>query len=143
MRDPVWCLAFNAALQVLVSSLLGAFMLIPMQPWGRAWRERVDMRSLLSAHLDWYMLAFMQWGASWLMHQWPSTRSPWVAALLMFGGWTNALPYLWRGLGINAFVFAGGAKQRLAAAVSGASALSILVAWSLLLSELWRSSSSG
>ncbi len=91
------------------------------------------MRSLLSAHLDWYMLAFMQWGAAWLMHQWPVTQSSFAAWLLVFGGWTNALPYLLRGAGINAFAFAGDGRQRAAAAISGASALAILIAWSLLL----------
>ena len=30
--DPVFALAFNAGAQVLVSSLLGTFMLIPLQP---------------------------------------------------------------------------------------------------------------
>jgi len=136
MHDPVWLLAFNGGLQVFVSSLLGSLMLIPMQPWGRRFAEKVDMRSLLSAHLDWYMLAFMQWGASWLMHQWPQTLSMTAAWLLVFGGWTNAMPYLVRGLGINAFAFAGDAKQRVAAAISGLSALSILIAWFLLLRGL-------
>jgi hypothetical protein len=136
MHDPVWLLAFNGGLQVLVSSLLGSLMLIPMQPWGRHLAEKVDMRSLLSAHLDWYMLAFMQWGAGWLMQQWPTTQSVWAAWLLVFGGWTNALPYLLRGAGINAFAFAGDARQRIASAISGASALSILIAWFVLLSAL-------
>jgi len=138
MHDPVWLLAFNGALQVFVSSLLGSLMLIPMQPWGRGLAEKVDMRSLLSAHLDWYMLAFMQWGAGWLMHQWPSTQSTVAAWLLVFGGWTNALPYLLRGFDINAFAFAGDMKQRGFAAISGMSALSILIAWAVLLTHLLR-----
>lgn len=137
-HDPVWLLAFNGGLQVFVSSLLGSLMLIPMQPWGRGLVEKVDMRSLLSAHLDWYMLAFMQWGAGWVMQQWPQTHSLSAAWLLVFGGWTNAMPYLVRGLGINAFAFAGDAKQRALAAISGLSALSILVAWALLLAGLLR-----
>jgi hypothetical protein len=136
MNDPVWLLAFNGALQVFVSSLLGSFMLIPMQPWGRALAEKVDMRSLLSAHLDWYMLAFMQWGACLIMQRWPQTQSLTVAWFLVFGGWTNALPYLLRGVGINAFAFAGDAKQRVSALISGASALSILIAWFLVLRSL-------
>lgn len=136
MQDSVWLLSFNAGLQVFVSSVLGSLMLIPMQPWGRRFAEKVDMRSLLAAHLDWYMLAFMQWGAAWLMHQWPATQSSTVAWLLVFGGWTNALPYLLRGAGINAFAFAGDARQRIAASISGISAGSILIAWGLLLSGM-------
>lgn len=140
--DPVFVLACNAAAQVLVSSLLGSFMLIPMQPWGKkalsrfVGIERVHMKALLSAHLDWYMLAFMQWGAAFIMQRWPSTQSMWVAGLLVFGGWTNALPYLLRGFGIDAFVMGGDGTQRFWAGVSGASALSILVAWSLVLASM-------
>jgi hypothetical protein len=55
---------------------------------------------------------------------------------LVFGGWTNAMPYLVRGLGIDAFAFAGDVKQRVAAAISGLSALAILVAWGALLKAL-------
>lgn len=33
--DPVALLAFNGGLQVFVSSLLGTFMRVPLQPWGR------------------------------------------------------------------------------------------------------------
>ncbi len=133
--DPVFALACNGAAQVLVSSLLGTFMLIPLQPWGRKLAGRVNMKSLLATHLDWYMLAFMQWGASFMMARWPTTQSMPVAALLVFGGWANPLPYLLRGFGINAFVMGGGAMQRAAATFAGLSVLAILTAWSML---LWR-----
>jgi hypothetical protein len=131
--DPVFALAFNAGAQVLVSSLLGTFMLIPLQPWGRKLVGRIDMRSLLATHLDWLMLAFMQWGAAFIMSRWPHTRAPWIAALLIFGGWTNALPYLLRGFGINAFAMAGNAVQRISTGIAGLSVLAILVAWTTIL----------
>jgi hypothetical protein len=139
--DPVFVLAFNAGAQVLVSSLLGSFMLIPMQPWfheiaGRKLAGRVNMKSLLATHLDWYMLAFMQWGAAFIMSRWPHTASLWVAWLLVFGGWTNALPYLLRGFGVNAFVMAGGALQRICAGIAGLSVLAILTAWVTILVHL-------
>ncbi len=130
--DPVRLLACNAALQVLVSSLLGSFMLIPMQPWGKALLQRVNMKSLLATHMDWYMLAFMQWGAAFIMWHWPVTASVPVAWLLVFGGWTNALPYLLRGFGINAFVMGGGTLQRISAGVAGLSVMAILAAWGVL-----------
>ena len=81
--DPVLILSANAAAQILVSSLLGVFMLVPMQPWGRALAPRVNMKALLAAHLDWVMLAFMQWGAAFCMDRWPSCRSTLVAGLLI------------------------------------------------------------
>lgn len=134
--DPVYALAFNAGAQVLVSSLLGSFMLIPLQPWGRKLAGRVNMKSLLATHLDWYMLAFMQWGAAFIMDRWSHTAEPWIAALLIFGGWTNAIPYLLRGFGINAFAMAGDAVQRVAAGIAGLSVIAILVAWTTILTRM-------
>jgi hypothetical protein len=100
MHAPIFLLSFNAALQVLVSSLLGVFMLIPMQPWGKRWLPYVNMKSLLATHLDWYTLAFMQWGAAFMMWRRPALSQLWVAGLLVFGGWVNPLPYLLRGFGV-------------------------------------------
>lgn len=130
--DPIYLLACNAALQVLVSSLLGTLMLIPLQPWGKRFAARVNMKSLLATHMDWYMLAFMQWGAAFIMWHWSSTASLPIAALLVFGGWTNALPYLLRGFGINAFVMGGNALQRISAAIAGVSVMAIITAWAVL-----------
>jgi hypothetical protein len=130
--DPLKLLAANASAQVLAASLLGVAMLIPMQPWAKKLRPGLNAKALLSAHLDWLMLAFMQWGAAFTMLQWPQTRSLWVAWLLMFGGWVNALPYLFRGAGIDAFVFGGRWPQRVAASLSGVSSLAIIVAWSMV-----------
>lgn len=137
LENPVLLLAFNAAAQVLVSSLLGTLMLVPMQPWAKGLRGRWNAKALLAMHLDLYMLAFMQWGAAFTMQQWPSTASTIAACLLVFGGWVNPLPYLLRGFGLNAFVFAGGGAQRFAAGVAGMSVLAIIVAWALLLRQLW------
>lgn len=133
--DPVFALSCNAALQVLVSSLLGTLMLIPLQPWGKKLAARLNMKSLLATHMDWYMLAFMQWGAASMMDRWDVARDPVLALLLMFGGWTNALPYLLRGFGVNAFVMGGNALQRVSAGIAGLSVLAILVAWT---SIIWR-----
>lgn len=133
--DPVHALSCNAAGQVLASSLLGSFMLIPMQSWGKKLLPHINMKSLLATHLDWYMLAFMQWGAAFMMTRWSVLNEPWIAALLMFGGWINPLPYLLRGFGLNAFVMGGSAVQRLSAGVAGLSVLAILVAWVTI---LWR-----
>lgn len=135
--DPVLLLAFNAGAQVLVSSLLGALMLVPMQPWGKALRPRLHNKALLAVHLDLYMLAFMQWGAAFTMRAWPALASGPVAWMLVFGGWTNPMPYLLRGFGINAFVLAGAPVQRIAAGIAGCSVIAILVAWSRILWGMW------
>jgi hypothetical protein len=135
--DPIYLLSLNAGLQVLVSSLLGTLMLIPLQPWGKKLMPKVNMKSLVATHLDWYMLAFMQWGAAFIMSHWPSTSSLPLAWLLVFGGWTNALPYLLRGLGINAFVMGGNTFQRICAGIAGISVLAIIAAWAILCWQLW------
>jgi hypothetical protein len=78
----------------------------------------------------------MQWGAAFIISRWPSSAAPWIAVLLVFGGWTNALPYLLRGFGVNAFVMAGGTLQRVAAGIAGLSVLAILAAWVAILARL-------
>jgi hypothetical protein len=135
MREP-WLLAFNASLQIVFSSSLGFVMLVPMQPWGRRLRLPVERKALLAAHLDWLMLAFMQMGAAFVLDRWSLGAHRAIAWLLVLGGWVNPVPYLLRGAGIDAFVLAGSTKQRLAATLSGVSALSILVAWVLLAVQL-------
>jgi hypothetical protein len=82
MNEPLRLLTGNAALQVFVSSLLGFAMLIPRQPWAKRLAPHFDQKALLSVHLDWLMLAFMQWGAVLVMTQWPGAARPWVAWLL-------------------------------------------------------------
>ena len=59
-------------------------MLIPMQAWGKHLRARVNSRALLAAHLDWLMLAFMQWGAAFLISTWPATSARALAVLMVF-----------------------------------------------------------
>jgi hypothetical protein len=134
--DPLRVLCLNASLQIAASCGLGFVMLLPMQPWARRVRLPVDNRSLLAVHLDLIMLAFMQFGAAFVLSRWALRAAGVVAGLLVFGGWVNPLPYLLRGAGINAFVLGGSAKQRVAASLAGLSAASILVAWSLLAAQL-------
>lgn len=132
MTDPLRLLTGNAALQVLASCLLGFGMLVPRQPWAKTLAPRFNQKALLSVHLDWLMLAFMQWGAVLVMTQWPGAARAWVAWLLVVGGWLNVLPYLCRAFGIDAFVLAGRPVQVVAASVSGASSVGLLVAWASL-----------
>jgi hypothetical protein len=113
-------------------------MLLPMQPWGRRFRLPVDPKALGSAHLDWLMLAFMEFGAAFVVARWPVASAGTAAWLLVYGGWMNPVPYVLRGMGINAFAFAGGAKQRISATIAGSSALAILVAWIIVVSGLLR-----
>lgn len=135
--DPVLLLCFNASLQILVSCLLGVAMLIPLQPWARGLARGFDYKSVGHAHLDWLMLAFMQFGAAFVMKQWPPVGDLTTAVLLMFGGWMNATPYLFRAFGVNAFVLAGDLRQILATSLAGVSSMAVLVAWFRMVWVLW------
>ena len=130
--DPLRWLSANASAQVLIASLLGVVMLVPMQPWASGLKAKMNFKALLSAHLDWLMLAFMQWGAVMTMTWWPTARSSTVAGLLIFGGWVNATPYLFRAFGLDAFVLAGRWPQRAAASLGGISSLAIIAGWSII-----------
>ena len=131
---PVKLLVVNASIQILVSSFLGLLLLIPMQPWGKNFLKNVrNIHDLRSTHLDWLMLAFMQYGAAFALMHLPITHPGLIAGLLVFGGWMNATPYLVRGIwGINAFSLSGDGKQIFAASLGLISVLSILTAWSLI-----------
>lgn len=125
-------LALNAAAQMLVASLLGFAMLVPMQPWGRGLAARFDSRALRAAHLDWIMLALVQQGVAFTLEHWPVRHVDMITALLMFGGWVNPLAYLFRAFGINAFVLSWRPRQLGAALLVGASAVSLLAGFLLL-----------
>jgi hypothetical protein len=134
--NPVAVLTTNAAAQLFASSLLGFYMLLPRQPWlkGVVKKPR-DPKSLLSVHLDLIMLAFMQFGAAFIMAKFVPPSAT-VAVLLAFGGWMNPLPYLFRGFGIDAFALGGPPRQIAAAALAGVSSTGITVAWGILLFRL-------
>jgi hypothetical protein len=111
-------------------------MLGPMQPRAGRVRLPIDPRSLLAAHLDLIMLAFMEFGAAFVLSRWALRAAHLLAWLLIFGGLTNPLLYFLRGAGINAFVLGDGPKQRVSARLAGISSASILVAWSIVARSL-------
>lgn len=136
-RAAQW-LVFSGALAILWSSLLGLFMMIPhlrSNTLTQATRG-LDFRQLLAAHLDWIMLAFMQGLAAGLLVLFDLTIPFWIVGMLIFGGWMNAVPYLLRAIGINAFVYGGGIIQRVASVLGGVSVAFVIVAWAML---VWSS----
>lgn len=128
-------LVANAFSQFTVAALVGFAMLLPRQPWFR-FKLPLRQKELLAAHLDWIMLGLVQIAGAVAMqsHTTPSWPVTW---LLVFGGWVNALPYLLRGMGIDAFVLAGSPAQRIGAAISGISSMALLVAFALMTFSLW------
>ena len=133
-HGPTTWLLVSAAAEMLVASLLGYAMLIPMQPWGQRLRARWPApRVLMSIHLDLALLSLMQFAAGAAIHAVPGPRDALAAALLVWAGWLNVTPYLWRAVGVNAFVLDGGALQRVAALLSLLGTVAVTAAWLLLL----------
>ena len=137
MSSLVRVLAVSAALEVLVSCLLGLVMLIMMQPWGAALvRRGPSLRDLGSVHIDLLMLAFLQFAAAFLLHGFGLSIHPVMVGLLVAGAWVNPMPYLARGYGINAFVLGGPPRQVVLALVGLASVLALIVSWGTLVVAL-------
>jgi hypothetical protein len=137
-------LRYNACAQIAVSSVLGTLMLLPMQPWFPWKVSGKTMKELLATHLDWYMLGFMQISAASVIQHHLKVENDasnnmvnMIAKLLVFGGWMNPSAYIFRGLGVDAFVFSGTIKQKLAATLAGLSATSILLAWGGMVHLMW------
>jgi hypothetical protein len=136
--DATKLLIFSGGLSILFASLLGAAMLIPLQPWGQRFAKGMNFRQLTAAHLDWIMLGLMQGLAAGLILAFalmPSALTVWA---MVIGGWMNPLPYLFRAFGINGFSLSGPPLQKIAASMGAVSSSFILVAWAILLLSAWR-----
>ena len=74
--SPVRLLLVSAALQILVSSGVGAFLVVGLQPWGQGlMRALPSPRDVVKGHVDWMMLAALQLGAAFGCAQsWRPTR---------------------------------------------------------------------
>lgn len=131
-------LLFSGGLSILFASLLGFAMLIPLQPWGRKVFQGINFKQAGAAHLDWIMLGLMQALAAGLIVVFDLSPSSFAVWAMVFGGWLNPLPYVFRAFGINAFALAGPPLQRFAAALGAFSSTLIVVAWVLLLASAWE-----
>jgi hypothetical protein len=119
-------------LQIAFSVALGWVMLVPRQPWGRALAPLLS-KDFTAAHLDWFMLSFMQLGAFAALVSTGTPGEPWVAVCLIIGGWLNPVPYVLRAFGLNAFQLGGRPSQRIA----GVSSLLISAGWVGLAVDVW------
>jgi len=131
---PARCLVVSGGLEMLVASLLGFVMLVPMQPWGASLARRLpSVKQLLSVHLDLLMLSLMQFGAAAGIAAGGGRNGPLAGGLLIYGGWMGAAPYVFRILRINAFVLGGRPQQVLAALLSLSGVCATTAAWALFL----------
>ncbi len=131
-------LMFSGATAILFSSLLGFGMRQPLQSKKPKTGRGVNFKQIGAAHLDWIMLGLMQGLAGALIWAFGLNPPLWAAVALIFGGWANPLPYVFRAFGVDAFVWGGDFVQRSAAALGLLSSLSIVAGWSVLLWTAWR-----
>ncbi|GJL96106.1 MAG: hypothetical protein DHS20C05_25110 [Hyphococcus sp.] len=131
----VQLLLFSGAAAVLWSSILGVFMMIPHLNISAVTNATkwINFRQLLSAHLDWIMLAFMQGLAALMILAFDLSAPLWVVVGMIYGGWMNAFPYFLRAFGINAFVYGGGAIQKIANVLGSISVLVLICCWAALI----------
>jgi len=132
--DPVRLLIVSGALLMLFTSLVGVVLLVPLQPWAKKSRfwKRFPAKAVLSAHVDWVVLSLMQFAAALGISQ-LGAPALWPAWALVYGGWLNATAYVFRGVGIDAFVFAGPLRQRAVVGLMATSVLAILAGWTALI----------
>jgi hypothetical protein len=130
-------LIFSGGLAILMSSLLGALMLIPMQPWGQSLIKGINYKQIGAAHIDWIMLGLMQGLAGGIISVFNISPTAMAVWALVIGGWANPLSYVFRAFGINAFAFDGGIVQRTASTLGALSSAAIIYGWFSILINCW------
>jgi len=123
-------LVISGCLAIFSSSIMGALMAVPMQNPKLLASKTLNFKQIGAAHIDWIMLGLMSAATGVLVTLFELTLWEPVVWAMVFGAWANPLPYLWRGFGVNAFVFAGGLLQRVTTAMGIISAAAIIYAWS-------------
>ena len=122
-------LVISGCAAIFFSSIMGALMAMPMQNPKLIASKTINFKQIGAAHIDWIMLGLMSASAGVLVTLFELTLWELVVWAMLFGAWANPLPYLWRGFGVNAFVFAGGILQRVTTAMGIISATAIIYAW--------------
>lgn len=119
-------LVTSGCLAIFASSLFGLLLLTPSV---RTPENASRLQQLGKAHIDWIMLGLMSVAAGLLAWLHDLNIHPAFIMLLLFGAWSNPLPYVFRAYGIDAFRFAGGVDQRSAAAFAALSVAAVLIGW--------------
>jgi hypothetical protein len=119
-------LVTSGCLAIFLSSLFGILLLTPSV---RTTENAARLKQLGKAHVDWILLGLMSVAAGTLAWLHDLNLHPGFVALILFGAWTNPLPYVFRAYGIDAFQFAGGLSQRSSAALAALSVAAVLIGW--------------
>lgn len=116
----------SGCLAIFISSLVGLSLLVPSI---RVPAHSERLKQLGKAHIDWIMLGLMSVASGTLIWLHDLNVDPLFIILILFGAWTNPLPYVFRAFGIDAFQFAGGLIQRSASAFAAISVAALLAGW--------------
>ena len=123
MIDPARLLVSNALVQITFSAWFGVWLLYRLHLAGR----RNGARDLVAAHVDWIVLGLVQGAVGYGLERLRLDVAALPAILIAIAGWLNPVPYLARGVGVNAFEYGGSIGQRLLALLSATSAISLVV----------------
>lgn len=135
--EAVRLLTFSGTFAILFSSAFGFVMLIPLQPWGKEMLKKVNWKQIGHAHLDWIILGLMQGLVGGLIAVFELNPPQLAVWAVVVGGWMNALPYLFRGLGINAFSLSGGFFQITTALMGLFSSCAIVYGLYVIIDQAW------
>lgn len=102
---PTEFLVRSGVLQILFTTILGWAMLLPHQAWGpsSSLATRLRSRDVAMAHVDWIMLALVQFAAAYILTLKAVPSAHVVARCLAFYGWVGPSVYMARAWGINGF----------------------------------------
>jgi hypothetical protein len=134
MLSAKW-LVTSGCLAIFGSSLFGLLLLTPSV---RNPENATRLKQLGKAHIDWIILGLMSAAAGILVWLHDLNVHAAFIMLILFGAWTNPLPYVFRAYGIDAFRFAGGVGQRSAAGFGAVSVAAVLVGWSGIFVQVVR-----
>ena len=122
MIEPGRLLVTNALLQITFSAWFGVWLLYRLHVAAR----RNGARDLVAAHVDWIVLGLMQVAVAYGLERLRLDVAALPAILIAIAGWLNPVPYLARGVGVNAFQYGGSVAQRVLALLGAASVISLV-----------------
>ncbi len=138
--SPTDFLMLSAVMQVLFTTLLGWLMLIPHQVWGDdfAFAMRLRSRHVAMAHVDWVMLALVQFAAAYAMSLKSPPQAFIVSRCLVFNGWIAPTVYLAKAWGINGFRLDG--KRGMDTLIGLAGLMGVIAftyGWAIIVGSWW------
>ncbi len=101
--DATLFLVRSGLLQIAWTTLLGWLMLLPHQAYAPALAVRLRSEGVRHAHVDWVMLALVQFAAAYALTLRKVPDADFCGRLIAFNAWYAPVVYFLRPWGINGF----------------------------------------